>query len=134
ERIWEVVDRAELVYGYELSKRERKVGSPEEPISQMARHAYMSYWRKALLRTFCHASDEQISTFNVEDLSQMTAIQVNDINTALRYMGLSKLCKKGTRNTLVITKDMIMEYVTKSGEKWERPELNVSLLVWEPRD
>ena len=37
-----------IVIGYELSKLENAVGSPEKPVSDLGQKAYSSYWTWAL--------------------------------------------------------------------------------------
>ena len=41
--------RVPLSFSYALSHIEKKVGSPEKPISDLGKHAYLSFWSTTLL-------------------------------------------------------------------------------------
>ena len=68
---------------YQLSLIERKVGSPEKPISDLGMKGYMSYWTSTLCDALLsQPGDAQLS---LEDLSFMTCITV-DVRTSLFYL------------------------------------------------
>ena len=38
-----------MILGYELTKLEKKTGSPEKPLSTLGQMTYKSYWHSAIL-------------------------------------------------------------------------------------
>ncbi|KAG1677445.1 hypothetical protein FOA52_001900 [Chlamydomonas sp. UWO 241] len=60
---------------YELSKLEGKVGTPERPLSDLGRVSYEAYWTRVLLSFLRNHR----GTLSIKDLSEMTAIKVDDI-------------------------------------------------------
>ena len=73
--------------GYELSKLEYKIGSPERPLSDLGLVGYRSYWQVVLLDTFINNKGH---TFTLLELSALTSIRQEDILSTLVYMGLLK--------------------------------------------
>lgn len=62
------------ISGYEISKREGLIGSPEKPLSDLGKLSYRSYWSWAVLEVL-----RTCSKISITDLSRRTAIHVNDI-------------------------------------------------------
>ena len=50
--------------GYELSKREQVIGSPEKPLSDLGKLSYRSYWSYVLLDIL----KEQKGAISIRDL------------------------------------------------------------------
>lgn len=83
---------------YELSKIERKVGSPEKPISDLGKVSYMSYWSNTLLSELeallpaskggaaAAASSASASPISIEQLSIKTCITTEDIVECLKAL------------------------------------------------
>ena len=76
-----------IAFSYELSKRERKVGSPEKPLSDLGAVSYRSYWCRSVLLALRSYPQPSVS---VMDLSKMTSIVSEDVINALQFLGLLK--------------------------------------------
>eukprot|EP00753_Platysulcus_tardus_P000946 PLAT10795.1.p1 GENE.PLAT10795.1~~PLAT10795.1.p1 ORF type:complete len:243 (+),score=114.92 PLAT10795.1:622-1350(+) len=72
-----------ISFSYELSKKERKVGSPEKPLSDLGALSYRSYWSHVLLAILRSTKHDSLS---VMDLTRMTSIKTEDVITALQYL------------------------------------------------
>ena len=59
---------------YELSKKEKKVGTPERPLSDLGLLSYRSYWTHVILKLL-----RDHKSVSIQELSDMTAIQTEDI-------------------------------------------------------
>jgi len=78
---------------YELSKIERKVGSPEKPISDLGKVSYMSYWSNTLLSELemiqtggGSGSRKDAQPISIEQLSIKTCITTDDIVECLKAL------------------------------------------------
>ncbi len=49
-----------MILGYELTKIEKKTGSPEKPLSALGQMTYKSYWRSAIITQLEEYRREQI--------------------------------------------------------------------------
>ncbi|KAK9685384.1 PHD-finger [Popillia japonica] len=68
-----------IAFSYELSRLEGTVGSPEQPLSDLGKLSYRSYWME------------------LGDLSQMTSITQTDIISTLQSMNMVKYWKVNTK-------------------------------------
>ncbi len=93
-----------IALSYELSKRAGRVCTPERPLSDMGKVGYKSYWADKIMETLhlLKKGGAQISnkgahiewsTITIEELSELTWIQKEDIETTLSSLGLLKYCK-----------------------------------------
>jgi len=71
-----------ISFSYELSKIEKKVGSPEKPISDLGKLSYMSYWKSQLCKLLKSKTEGEL--YSIADLSRMTSITEADIIEALK--------------------------------------------------
>jgi histone acetyltransferase MYST1 len=76
---------------YELTKAEKKVGSPEKPLSDLGKLSFRSYWTFVLLTVLRDEGDAV--TLGVSDLSEMTGIRPEDIISTLQSLNLIKYWK-----------------------------------------
>ncbi|KAG0311309.1 hypothetical protein BGZ97_011943, partial [Linnemannia gamsii] len=73
-------------FSYLLTKRENKTGSPEKPLSSLGLLSYRSYWKSVLFHRLLamHRSDNRKHRVSLEELSQETAMTIDDIVTTLQ--------------------------------------------------
>jgi hypothetical protein len=64
---------------YELSKIEKKVGTPEAPISDLGQVSYDSYWKDTLLELLA----QRTAPISVQEMSQITKMYHVDIQKTL---------------------------------------------------
>lgn len=100
---------------YELSKIERKQGSPERPLSDLGRCGYISYWTKVLIKELKRLLDEHnrnkqlmaggassalgdageaADVVSIQGLSKVTGITPLDVQDALKEHNIL-VCYKG---------------------------------------
>ena len=58
--------------GYLLTRVERKIGSPEKPLSDLGLISYRSYWKDVLLEYLCKRTG---NTLSIKDVSQVSHFQ-----------------------------------------------------------
>ena len=111
--------------GYELSKKEGKLGTPEKPLSDLGLLSYRSYWASVLLKIL----HDYRGTLSIKDLSQMSAIKTEDIISTLQSLNLIKYWKG--QHVICVTPRLIEEHL-KSQPKKAMLEIDPSLLRWTP--
>ncbi len=73
---------------YELTKREKKTGSPEKPLSDLGQLSYRSFWTYELLNRLKRYGAHNAPT--IADLCEQTGFAREDILETLSYLGLLK--------------------------------------------
>ena len=76
-----------IEFSYELSKIEKKVGSPEKPLSDLGQLSYGSYWSEILLSVLIDSGKEHLSIF---DLCSLTSFKADDTIQTLQKLNLLK--------------------------------------------
>ena len=76
--------------GYELSKLENKIGSPEKPLSDLGLVGYKSYWQSVLLDILHQNPNTQLT---IRELSLLTSIRQEDIVSTLSSMDMIRYWK-----------------------------------------
>jgi len=76
---------------YELSKRERKTGSPEKPLSDLGKISYRSYWTYILMSLLAEADNRK--SLGIREIAQITAIKTEDIISTLQSLNMIKFWK-----------------------------------------
>ncbi|CAO3569418.1 unnamed protein product [Mortierella alpina] len=73
-------------FSYLLTKRENKTGSPEKPLSSLGLLSYKSYWKNVLFHRLLaiHKDESRKHRVSIDDLSQETAMTLDDIVTTLQ--------------------------------------------------
>jgi len=108
-----------ISFSYELSKIENKVGSPEKPLSDLGKLSYRSYWTYVILSTL---RDYKNNALSLRQLSQITAIKVEDILSTLQALNLIKFWKG--QHVIAVSQKVIDEHLlnNKSAERFCNPE------------
>ena len=71
--------------GYELSKIEGKIGSPERPLSDLGLAGYQSYWQAVLLDMLASNPETPLT---IREISLLTSIRQEDIISCLSSMNM----------------------------------------------
>mmetsp|Transcript_25484 Transcript_25484/g.60595 ORF Transcript_25484/g.60595 Transcript_25484/m.60595 type:complete len:415 (+) Transcript_25484:150-1394(+) len=78
-----------ISFSYELSKIEKKAGTPERPLSDLGRVSYESHWARELLmllKDIGQRADPATRTVSIEELSEKTAFKKEDIKATLERL------------------------------------------------
>lgn len=95
---------------YELSKIERRAGSPEKPLSDLGRVSYESYWARELLCVLSEKGHDG-SQMSIEDLSRMTAILPGDIKATLERLNVIRY--ESGEHIIKVSKPLLDKYLKK---------------------
>ena len=113
-----------IEFSYELSKVERKTGSPEKPLSDLGLLSYRSYWADAIVELLAIYKGE----ISVAEISDATAFTQDDILHTLQSMELIKYYKG---NFILYLNDKVMAKHEKNMAK-QRTRIDPSKLDWVP--
>ncbi|XP_066147904.1 histone acetyltransferase KAT8 [Euwallacea fornicatus] len=116
-----------IAFSYELSRLEGAVGSPEQPLSDLGKLSYRSYWSWVLLEIL----RDFRGTLSIKDLSQMTSITQTDIISTLQSMNMVKYWKG--QHVICVTPKLVEEHIRSSHYKRPRLCVDSSALRWTPR-
>ncbi|KRX00326.1 Chromo domain protein [Pseudocohnilembus persalinus] len=77
-----------ITFSYELSLIENKIGTPERPLSDMGKQAYLSWWTQRIVNFIKNKdSNEQ---FSIKDIEKATGIRDQDALWTMEQTGLIK--------------------------------------------
>lgn len=114
-------------FSYLLTRVERKIGSPEKPLSDMGLVSYRSYWRLVL----CSRLLSQRDAISITSISNETGMTADDVVCALE--GLRALVRDPLTKSyaLRLDYDFYKEYV-ETYEKKGYPKIDPKALMWVP--
>lgn len=78
-------------FSYLLSRKEGIIGTPEKPLSDLGKLSYMSYWKCKIFQYihYCRRVFKDVEfDFVLEDLSQDTAINLNDLASTMQWCNM----------------------------------------------
>jgi histone acetyltransferase HTATIP len=113
-----------IQFSYELSKVERKLGSPEKPLSDLGLLSYRSFWAEAIVELLSLYKGE----ISISEISDATAFTHDDIMHTLQSMDLLKYYKG---QFVVYLNEKVMEKLERDQRK-QRPNIDPSKLDWVP--
>ena len=112
---------------YELSIIEKKIGSPEKPLSDLGKYSYLAWWTQRIIE-FIRECKKDKRQFTLKEMSEETGIKLEDIQDALERVNL---IKKSQNQVYLCTEDSVIDSIYNS---MGRPSLKVNLdnLHWTP--
>jgi hypothetical protein len=129
-------------FSYLLSRRERRPGTPEKPLSDLGLFSYVAYWREAVVSYLSRrlAVLGAPPLISIEEVSIGTGITVNDVLGTLEYLKMLRFDavpdpmtpnKFRLKQSLLIDAAVIDAFRRKVAE---RPPLRAhdALLRWQP--
>ena len=98
---------------YELSKIEKRPGSPEKPLSDLGFLTYRNYWRDAIIECLLEHKQEQLS---INSISNYTGMILDDVKFAIRD---NKILRHHDGEwVLGLTNDQIREWKNKNRKRF----------------
>ncbi|KAH3902334.1 probable Histone acetyltransferase ESA1 [Saccharomycodes ludwigii] len=111
-------------FSYELSKVEKKLGSPEKPLSDLGLLSYRAYWADTLIRLLVERKEE----ISIDEISQITSMTTTDILHTAKALNILKFVKN--QHIIYLTEDVIKRYEKLQAKK--RRTIDPSKLQWTP--
>lgn len=75
-------------FSYLLSKKEKRLGTPEKPLSDLGLVTYRTYWKLAIYQYLLSAPDGQQPSLSIDDISTATSIVPDEVFYILQENGL----------------------------------------------
>jgi histone acetyltransferase MYST1 len=110
---------------YEIAKRQKIIGGPERPLSDLGRIAFHAYWKETLVEVLRSRAKDKPS---LGDLEKITAIQNDDIIEVLRE--ISCVVKVKGEWELNINKDALTAAIVELDSGKRREVVDPNLLIW----
>ncbi|KAL3994412.1 MOZ/SAS family protein [Acanthocheilonema viteae] len=108
---------------YKLSLRERKIGGPEHPLSDMGLITYRSYWKAVII--CCIRKRRAMNSISIKEMSNETGIHSSDI---ISTMLENKMLKYRDGNYLINKKKAFAAPL----RVFRRRVVHDEKLIWEP--
>ncbi|KAJ1643281.1 Histone acetyltransferase [Coemansia erecta] len=117
--------RVLIQFSYELSRVERKVGSPEKPLSDLGLLSYRTYWAEILVEHLMSVDGE----ISIEELSQRTFFTTQDIMHAL--FNLDAIRYYHGQHCIVLSERVVEAY--ERFKKKKHRKVDPTCLKWTPK-
>ena len=121
-----------IQFSYELSKIEKKIGSPEKPLSDLGLLSYIDYWSETILdKLFEIYSKPEIgepAEISLDQLSRLTSITTDDLLRSFQIMGALKW--HNGQQTIIIP-EKIQDLYEKKKAKLRR-DIDPNCINWTP--
>ncbi|ODV89327.1 hypothetical protein CANCADRAFT_138326 [Tortispora caseinolytica NRRL Y-17796] len=112
-------------FSYELSKVEKKLGSPEKPLSDLGLLSYRAYWADSIISLLVQQQNKEAT---IEDISNALAMTTTDVLHTLQALGLLRYYKG--QHIICITNTALQQY--ERSQKKKRRTIDPSKLHWKP--
>ncbi|KAL3919501.1 MAG: hypothetical protein SGPRY_005609 [Prymnesium sp.] len=116
-----------ISFSYELSRKEGKVGTPERPLSDLGMVSYRSYWSYVLLSIL----QSHRGAISIRQLSEMSAIKMDDIVSTLHALSLIKYWKG--QHMISVSPRVLQEHLSVDTSR-SALQVDVSKLQWTPHN
>ncbi|KAI9208003.1 acyl-CoA N-acyltransferase [Polychytrium aggregatum] len=113
-----------IAFSYELTKIEKKTGSPEKPLSDLGLLSYRAFWSEVILEKLIHYHGE----ISIEQLRDETSFTIDDIMLTLQALDLLKFYKN---SPVLYLSDKNIEHLQKSIKK-AKIKIDPSKIEWKP--
>jgi hypothetical protein len=112
--------------GYLLSQKEKKMGSPEKPLSELGRLSYRSFWKRTVMK---YLKGNKGGKLQIAEISRVTNMTLQDVVHTLLSLGF--LIRNHHHYSLKVNYTLIDDYLSKYQAKGY-PTAKAELLQWTP--
>ncbi|KAK3820184.1 MAG: acyl-CoA N-acyltransferase [Benniella sp.] len=116
-----------IAFSYELSKVEKKLGSPEKPLSDLGLLSYRAFWAETIVGLLIEQHRTQIE-LSIDDIANRTAFQPQDVLHTLQNLNALKYYHG---QYVIVLSDTVIKNWERSSKKKKR-EVDPKALVWKP--
>ncbi|KAG0297203.1 Histone acetyltransferase [Dissophora globulifera] len=116
-----------IAFSYELSKVEKRLGSPEKPLSDLGLLSYRAFWSESIVTLLVEQQKAGIET-SIDDIAQKTAFQQIDVLHTLQNLNALKYYHG---QYVIVLSDTVIKNAERSAKKKKR-EVDPKALVWKP--
>ena len=120
-------------FSYELSKVERRVGSPEKPLSDLGLLSYRSFWSYEIASyikaQIDHLDGDERLKLSINDIAEATSFMTDDIISTLQYLGILRYVY-GKGDYVIIADPETLDKLTE--KKPKGPIVDPDKLHWAP--
>ncbi|KAF9579535.1 Histone acetyltransferase [Lunasporangiospora selenospora] len=116
-----------IQFSYELSKVEKRLGSPEKPLSDLGLLSYRAFWTESIVALLVekHKSGTELS---IDDIASITAFQPSDVLHTLQNLNALKYYHG---QYVIVLSDTVIKNAERVAKKKKR-EVDPKALVWRP--
>lgn len=115
-------------FSYELASIEGLIGTPERPLSDFGRQAYLSFWLQRLIDYIRTLKEDQLNNLTISQLSKATFVLETDIIFALDKVKILK--RVGDTIYLCLKKSLLDDIYRECGSP--APAIDRTRLHWIP--
>lgn len=125
-------------FSYLLTKRERKVGGPETPLSPLGAISYNAYWKYVILEYFYNKMKSNNNDgLDIRSISLQTGIHHNSISDTLVKLKMLKVKyqlsnSKTPEYEFLLNKKVLEEHAIKRERHKDKPRVDPEQLMWMP--
>ena len=112
-----------ITFSYELSKLERRIGSPERPLSDLGRKSYMAWWIQQIIK---YMLQNEGKDYSILDIQKSTYIKSSDI---LFTLGEFKMIKFSSGKYFLLNNKAFLEKTFKLGGREGYP-VDPEKILW----
>lgn len=112
-------------FSYLLSRKECKIASPEEPLSDLGFSTYFSYWTQSIIKVLLEYQEQ---TITIKKISELTSIREIDIMRVLDDLTIMRT--SNSQHVVIADRRILEELYKKAGQPGYR--LLPEKLIWTP--
>ncbi|KAI1317271.1 Histone acetyltransferase [Mortierella claussenii] len=116
-----------IAFSYELSKVEKRLGSPEKPLSDLGLLSYRAFWSEAIVQLLIEQQKAGIE-LSIDDIANRTAFQPQDVLHTLQNLNALKYYHG---QYVIVLSDTVIKNAERAAKKKKR-EVDPKALVWKP--
>ncbi|KAF9933252.1 Histone acetyltransferase [Linnemannia zychae] len=116
-----------IQFSYELSKVEKKLGSPEKPLSDLGLLSYRAYWSEAIVNLLIEQQKTGIE-LSIDDIANRMAFQPTDVLHTLQALNALKYYHG---QYVIVLSETVIKKAERAMKK-PRRDIDPRALVWKP--
>lgn len=122
-----------IEFSYELSKLEKKQGTPEKPLSDLGLLSYRSYWTQTIMEILIglEGIDGENAKISVQEICERTSIHPKDVQSCLIH---HKMMEFYQGQYIIAIDEKEIENYKKNKSKIKGNRIHSNFIKWTPKD